>query len=291
MCFYHDSNPDSIWEASESEREKLWEHLYGQPGFGLWVSNYKEILVNEEANQLASDFVAKKIRQRVHDPETAELLIPKNHGFGTRRVPMETFYFEAYNRPNVRLVDLNKTPLESITEKGLQTTGEDFEFDMIIYATGFDAVTGAFDAIDFQGVGGQKLTDTWKEGPRTYLGITVKDFPNMFMIMGPHQAYGNIPRSIEYAVDWVSNCIHYLNENKIERIEPTSRGVEQWTQHVFETSEGLLSNKIDSWMTGVNKNVAGKQKRIVARYSGSAPEFRRRAQEVADSKYETFVLG
>ena len=309
MCFLHDANPDSIWEASDEEREKLWEELYASPGFGMWLSNYKEMLINHDANKLVSDFVAKKIRQRVHDPETAETLIPKNHGFGTRRVPMETFYYEAYNRPNVRLVDLNKTPIQEINEHGPKTTAEQFEFDMLIYATGFDAVTGAFDAIEFQGVDGVKLLDQWSEGPRTYLGITIKDFPNMFMvsppppklnltilthmlpqIMGPHQAYGNIPRSIEYAVDWVSNCIEYLTNNSITRIEPTSKGVEEWTEHVHKISEGFLSNEIDSWMTGVNKNVKGRQKRIVARYNGSAPEFRRRCRDVADGRYDTFKL-
>jgi cation diffusion facilitator CzcD-associated flavoprotein CzcO len=182
MCFIHDANPDSIWDASEAEREALWEHLYAQPGFGLWLSNYKEMLLEDEANKLATDFVAKKIRQRVNDPETADTLTPKNHGFGTRRVPMETFYYEAYNRPNVRLIDLNKTPIEKVTEKGLKTTGEDFEFDMLIYATGFDAVTGAFDAIDFRGVDGKRLFEKWSDGPRTYLGMTVQDFPNMFMV-------------------------------------------------------------------------------------------------------------
>ena len=111
MCFLHDSNPDSIWDASPEEREALWEHLYAQPGFGLWLSNYKEILVDQKANDLVSEFVAKKIRERVNDPKTAEMLVPKNHGFGTRRVPMETNYYEAYNRPNVRLIDLNETPI------------------------------------------------------------------------------------------------------------------------------------------------------------------------------------
>ena len=141
------------------------------------------MLINHDANKLVSDFVEKKIRERVDDPETADTLIPKNHGFGTRRVPMETFYYEAYNRPNVRLIDLNKTPIETVTEEGLKTTSEDFEFDMLIYATGFDAVTGSFDAIDFTGVGGTKLLDKWSEsGPKTYLGMTVEHMPNMFMV-------------------------------------------------------------------------------------------------------------
>ncbi|KAK3056763.1 hypothetical protein LTR09_002556 [Extremus antarcticus] len=286
MCFIHDANPDSIWDATPEQREELWEHLYAQPGFGMWLSNYKEILVDHKANDLVSEFVAKKTRQRVHNPETAELLIPKNHGFGTRRVPMETFYYEAYNRPNVRLVDLHKTAIDRITEKGVQikgvkegVEGEEHEFDMLIYATGFDAVTGAFDAIDFTGVGGVKLLEKWKEGPQTYLGMTVNGLPNMFMI-----------RSIEFAVDWLANCIGYLQQKDLSRIEAREEGVKQWTEHVHQISEGFLSNEIDSWMTGVNKNVAGRQKRIVARYNGSAVEFRQRCRDVADARYDAFDL-
>lgn len=160
-----------IWDFSADEREKLWEHLYAQRGFGMWLSNYKEMLRDQAANDLVSDFIAKKIRQRVNDPATAETLIPKNHGFGSRRVPMETFYYEAYNRENVRLVDLLKTPIQRITEKGVKTTDEEYDFDMLIYATGFDAVTGSFDAIDFIGNNGIKMRDEWEEGPKTYLGM------------------------------------------------------------------------------------------------------------------------
>lgn len=203
---------------------------------------------------------------------------------------METHYFEAYNRPNVKLVDLLKTPIENINERGVKTTTEDFEFDMLIYATGFDAVTGAFDAIDFRGVDNFSLREEWADGIRTYLGMTVPQLPNMFMIMGPHQAYGNFPRSIEFATDFISNFIEYLQSHGITRVEATTKGVEEWTKHVHDISEGLLSNEVDSWMTGVNKNVAGRQKRIVARYNGPAPEFRARCKAVADAEYSTFTM-
>lgn len=290
MSFMHDANSDSVWEASEAEREALWERLYSEKGFGMWLSNYKEILRDQQANDLVSAFIANKIRGRVNDPEVAETLIPKNHGFGSRRVPMETHYYEAYNRSNVRLVDLNKTPIERITEKGINTSTESFDFDMIIYATGFDAVTGAFDAIDFTGTGGHKLKKEWEEGPNTMLGMTIQHFPNMFMIMGPHQAYGNIPRSIQFATEWISDCIQYLRTNNLTLIEASDISVKEWTKHVHEISEGFLSNNVDSWMTGVNKNVAGRQKRIVARYNGAAPDFRDRCRMVADASYETFKL-
>ncbi|KUJ21444.1 FAD/NAD(P)-binding domain-containing protein [Mollisia scopiformis] len=290
LSFMHEGINDSIWDATPEEREAFWEYMYAQPGFGFWVSNYKETLVDRKANALVSEFVAKKIRQRVKDPATAEKLIPKTYGFGLRRVPMETFYYEAYNQPNVHLVDLLETPIECITEDGLKTSREDFKLDMIIYATGFSAITGAFDAIDFRGIDNHALLDEWKEGPRTYLGLTVQHFPNMFMSIGPHQAYGNIPRSIEYAVGWISDCIEYLRNHDITYIEAKEQGIVEWTNHVHDLGQGLLSNEVDSWLTGVNKNLAGKQKRIIARYSGSAVDFRKSCNAVASTHYDTFKL-
>ena len=142
----------------------------------------------------------------------AEKLIPKNHGFGTRRVPLETKYYEVYNQPNVQLVDIKETPIERITPKGIKTSDAEHEFDIIIYATGFDAITGSFDRIDIRGASGRRLKDTWTGGPQTFLGVQVEGFPNMFMLMGPHTALGNIPRSIEYNVDWVTGLIRHMRE-------------------------------------------------------------------------------
>lgn len=289
-CFIHGADARRTLDVPEAERLAFWEDLYSKPGFGKWLSNFGDINTDKDANKAFSDFIADKIRQRVHDPVTAEKLIPKNHGFGTRRVPLETFYFEVYNQPNVRLVDLTEDPIEMITQKGIQTKGEHIELDVLIYATGFDAVTGAFSAVDFQGVNGQKLSDTWSEGPRTQLGLLVHDFPNMMMVMGPHQMFGNIPRSIEYAVNWISDCIRFCRDNNITRIEATKKGVEQWTEHVHKCAEGLLANEVDSWMTGVNKNLKHKQKRIIARYNGPAPGYRKFCTEVASRGYVDFKL-
>ncbi|KAL5391489.1 hypothetical protein DPSP01_001353 [Paraphaeosphaeria sporulosa] len=290
LSFLHGDGDESIWDYTPEEREAFWEYMYAQPGFGFWVSNYKETLKDREANALVSEFVAKKIRQRVHDAWTAEKLIPKTYGFGLRRVPMETNFYEAFNRPNVRLVDLLETPITRVKEKSVQTSQENIELDMLIYATGFSAITGAFDAIDFRGTNNHRLLDEWKDGPRTYLGLTVQHFPNMFMSIGPHQAYGNIPASIEYAVGWIAECIEFLHNHNISYIEAKEEGVRNWTEHVHELGQGLLSNEVDSWLTGVNKNVAGKQKRIIARYSGAAPDFRRQCNVVADAKYVAFEL-
>jgi cation diffusion facilitator CzcD-associated flavoprotein CzcO len=288
-CFIHTPDPRNTFDATPEEREAFWEKLYASPGFGIWVGNFKDILTNREANAAISAFVANKIRQRVKDPVIAEKLIPKNHGFGTRRVPMETKYYEVYNQDNVTLVDINETPIACITPTGIKTSGAEYEFDMIIYATGFDAITGAFDRIDFRGVGGQKLKDRWKYGPETYLGMSTRGFPNMLMLVGPHMALGNIPRTIEFNVEWVSDLIKFAVENKIDRIEPSEEDVQKWTDHVKSLGEGNMTFEVNSWMTGVNSNVDGKQVRIINRYSGSAPDWRRLCTEEAERGYTHLV--
>ena len=219
------------------------------------------------------------------DPRVAELLIPKDHGFGTRRVPMESGYYEVYNQPNVELVSIAETPIEEITSTGIRTTARAFEFDMIIYATGFDAITGSLDRIDIRGADGQRLKDKWKGGPQTFLGIQVEGFPNMLMLVGPHTALGNIPRSIEYNVDWVTRLIAHMRRHLSTRVDARPEAVSAWTDFVHEKGKGLLSNEVDSWMTGINQNVEGKNVRTVARYSGSAPAYRRRADAVAANGY------
>jgi cation diffusion facilitator CzcD-associated flavoprotein CzcO len=290
-CFLHTPDPRGAFEVSDAEREAFYEKLYGERGFGIWQGNFRDILIDRKANATISDFVARKIRERVKNQAVAEKLIPRNHGFGTRRLPLETFYYEVYNQDNVELVDINETPIERITPEGLKTSDKEYAFDIIIYATGFDAITGSFDKIDLRGVGGVRLKDKWKRGPETYLGIMVHEFPNMLMLMGPHTALGNIPRSIEYSVDWVTGLVRFAVENKLTRLEATPEGVKSWTDHVKALGEGLLSNEVDSWMTGINSNVEGKQTRIVARYSGSAPAYRARCDEVAAKGYEELRLG
>ena len=214
----------AIFEVTDEEREAFFEKLYAERGFGIWQGNFRDILIDREANKLISDFVARKIRERVRDPKVAEKLIPKNHGFGTRRLPLETFYFEVYNQDNVELVDITETPIERITPDGIKTSAAEYEFDIIIYATGFDAITGSFDKIDLRGVDGARLKERWKRGPETYLGVMVDGFPNMMMLMGPHTALGNIPRSIEYNVDWVTRLIAFARDNDLTRVDATRGG-------------------------------------------------------------------
>jgi cation diffusion facilitator CzcD-associated flavoprotein CzcO len=289
-CFLHTPDPRNTFDVTPEEREAFLEKLYSERGFGIWVGNFKDMLTNRAANEEISRFVANKIRQRVKDPKVAEMLIPKDHGFGTRRVPLETNYYECYNQPNVKLVDVRATPIERITPTGIRTSDAEYEFDIIIYATGFDALRGAFDRIDFTGKDGIKLKDKWADGATSLVGMLVDDFPNMFMLLGPHTALGNIPRSIEYNVEWVTALLRHMRTHGKTYAEARPEAVERWMAHVMECAVGLLSMEVDSWMTGVNRNVEGRQKRIVARYTGSAPTYRAWCDEVAANGYRELML-
>jgi cation diffusion facilitator CzcD-associated flavoprotein CzcO len=289
-CYIHAPDPRKTLEVSPEDREAFWEKLYGSPGFGVWMGQFRDTLTDREANALASEFIARKIRQRVKDTLVAEKLIPKNHGLGTRRVPLETGYYEVYNQTNVELVDINETPIERITPTGIKTSDREHEFDIIIYATGFDAITGAFDRIDISGVDGVRLKDLWQDGPQTYLGVLVEGFPNMLMAMGPHAGLGNYTRAAEYSVEWVSDLIRFATERGLTRIEATAAGVAEWTDHVLALGEGQLMNEIGSWMTGVNRNVEGKQKPRIMRYSGGHPAYREHCDAVRASGYRALAL-
>ena len=291
-CYIHNADPRGTFEVTPEEREAFWERRYGEPGFGIWQANFRDMLTDPEANALFSDFVARKIRQRVNDPVVAEMLIPKCHGFGTRRVPQETRYYEAFNLPQVKVVDVRATPIECITPTGIKTSDAAYDFDMIIYATGFDAITGAFDRIDFQGSGGRHLKDKWADGPKTYLGLQSAGFPNMLTIVGPHNASTrcNIPRCIEQNVDWVTDLLRFARDAGCTRFEATPEAEADWTQHIDELAEDMLYTKIDSWATGVNTNVEGRSVRRILQYQGGAPAYRARCDEVATQGYAGMVL-
>jgi cation diffusion facilitator CzcD-associated flavoprotein CzcO len=289
-CYIHAPDPRKTLEVSFEDREAFWEKLYDSPGFGVWMGQFSDTLTDREANKLASDFIARKIRQRVKNPVVAERLIPKNHGLGTRRVPLETGYYEVYNQPNVELVDINETPIERITPTGIKTSAAEYDFDIIIYATGFDAITGAFDRIDISGVDGVRLKDLWQDGPQTYLGVLVEGFPNLLMAMGPHAGLGNYTRAAEYSVEWVSDLIQFATERGLTRIEATAAGGAEWTDHVLALGQGQLMNEIGSWMTGVNRNVEGKQRPRIMRYSGVHPAYREHCDAIAADGYRTLAL-
>jgi cation diffusion facilitator CzcD-associated flavoprotein CzcO len=291
-CFIHQHDPRNALEVSPEVREAFYEQRYGEPGFGIWMGNFRDILINRDANDTITAFMRRKIRERVKDPQLADKLTPTNHGFGTRRVPLESGYYEVFNQPNVRLVDLRDTPIERITPTGIETSDAAYELDLIVYATGFDAITGAFDRIDIRGIGGQRLRDKWAHGPRTYLGLQVAGFPNMFTLVGPHNAasFCNIPRCIEQNVEWVTALLRHMQAERLTRVEPTEAAEAGWTAHVHEIAQRFLLTQVDSWMTGINTNVPGKQKRTFLVYTGGAPAYRKRCDEVAAKGYEGFVL-
>ena len=290
--FLHGPDPRHVEEVTEEERKEFWEELYNSPGFGVWLGNYRNVLMEDAANAQYSAFIADKIRSRVLDPQLAEKLIPKDHGFGTRRVPLETNYYEAYNRSNIRLVDLNETPIERVTENGVRTTSEHHEFDLIIYATGFDAITGAFDKINIEGPRGNKLRDKWQEGPVTFLGLQTHGFPNMMTLAGPQGASvsSNFPRAIEDAVDWATAFISYLREHQYQRFEPEEAAEADWLEHVKAGYDMMLLTKTKSWFTGYNSNVEGHDKLRYQIYLGGALQYRERLREVAENDYTGISL-
>ncbi len=288
-AFIHGFDERSALEVSPEEREAFYEKLWSQPGFALWLGNFHDIFTTREANDTLSEFVRKKIRKRVRDPEVAEKLVPKDHGFGTRRVPLESGYYEAYNRDNIRLVDIKESPIERITTKGVKTRDAEYELDVLIFATGFDAVTGALNRIDIRGQGGQALKDKWAEGPRTYLGLQSAGFPNLFTVIGPHNGgtFCNIPRCIEQNVEWVTECIRYMREHHFERIAAKPDAEDAWTEHVNEVVADTLIPETDSWFMGAN--VPGK-KRTFLMYAGGSPTYREKCEEVVAKGYEGFEL-
>jgi cation diffusion facilitator CzcD-associated flavoprotein CzcO len=292
--FEHEPDRRGFYEVTPEERVALWDKLYDEPGFGIWLSNFKEIFTDEAANAEFSAYIADRIRKRVKDPVTAEKLIPKDHGFGVQRVPLETRYFEAYNRDNVHLVDISETPLERVIETGLRTSARDYDFDIIIYSTGFDAITGAFDQIDISGINGEKLFDKWREGPATFLGMLVHGFPNLLMPTGPQSgsASTNFPRGIETGVNWCMNLLEYMWDRGYTRADPTLAAQERWSAHVTKMYAIMLMRKAKSWFTGYNSNVPGHEHGKVRYfvYNGGTPKYVAAINDVVARDYEGIVF-
>ncbi len=292
--FEHEPDRRGFYEVSREERIAVWDRLYGEPGFGIWLSNFREIFTDEKANAEFSEYIADRIRRRVNDPSIAEKLIPKDHGFGVQRVPMETRYYEAYNKANVHLVDIADTPIERITPTGIRTTQRDYDFDIIVYATGFDAITGGYDRIDIEGVGGQKLSDKWRDGPITYLGMQISGFPNLVTIAGPQSgsASTNYPRGIEVGVDWVTGLLQHVWQHGYTRMEATREAEQNWSDHVAQMYSTMLMRKAKGWFTGYNSNVEGHEQGRVRYfvYNGGSPKFRATITDVASEGYTGIVF-
>ncbi|MEZ5235174.1 MAG: NAD(P)/FAD-dependent oxidoreductase [Acidimicrobiales bacterium] len=283
-----------FWDLTAEERRALWDELYSQSGFAILSANFAEIFFDEAANKELSDYIADRIRQRVKDPVTAEKLIPRDHGFGMQRLPLETRYFEAYNRDNVALVSLAETPIVRITETGIETTAGHHDLDIIVYATGFDAITGGYDRIDIRGVGGQSLRDKWKESPSTFLGVLSHGFPNLLMVAGPQSVSGstNFPRAIEGGVDWVTGLLQHAWDTGCTRIEAKPDAERHWVEEVQRAHERMLFRRSKGWFTGYNSNVAGHEEGKVRyqAYFGGAPRYAKAVEEETAAGYPSLQL-
>jgi cation diffusion facilitator CzcD-associated flavoprotein CzcO len=286
--FIHDFELRSGLAVPEQEREAKFEKLWQTPGLAFWLGNFGDLLMNDEVNRHACEFLRRKIQAQVRNPETARRLLP-DHPFGSKRVPLENGYYEAYNRDNVRLVDLRQTPIVEVTPSGIRTSTEHIPLDVIIFATGFDAGTGAFTGIDLRGEDGVSIADKWREGPATYLGILVQGFPNFFMVNGPHNAAAlcNAGRCIEQNVDWIARCLEHMRDHGWTRVVPTEAAELEWTRHVEDLAEAtVLSKATDSWFYGAN--TPGKARRVNI-YAGGARGHKEQCEAVARAGYPGLV--
>jgi cation diffusion facilitator CzcD-associated flavoprotein CzcO len=280
-----DSALDVGAEARASRFEAAWESgtLYGM------VSAYNDLLLDRDANETAAEFVRARIRDVVDDPDVAERLSPRNHPFGTKRPCLDTDYYATYNRDNVTLVDLRSTPIAAITPRGVRTTTEEYALDAIVFATGFDAMTGPLLAPDITGIGGASLREKWAAGPRSYLGIATAGFPNLFTITGPGSpsVLVNMLVAIEQHVDWVAGCIAYLRDHGLGAIDATVEAEDAWVDHVNKVASLTLFPTADSWYMGAN--VPGKP-RVFMPYIGGLPRYSKICDRVAAEHYRGFDL-
>lgn len=282
-------NHPSAIEDSDHQRQNVFEEAWAQGGFAF-ASTYKDLLTNEQSNEKAAAFIRSKIRETVQDPTVAEKLCPK-YMYGTKRQVLDSDYFETYNRDNVLLVDVKESPILEITETGIQTASNHFELDIIIFATGYDGMTGPLFKIDIRGRNGVTLKDKWENGAsvQTYLGLATASFPNLFMITGPESpsVLVNMPIAIEQHVEWIAQCIDYLREHDIDVMETNAEAEQAWSKHCREIANETLYVKGDSWYTGAN--IAGKPRSFLI-YLGGFDYYTKRCQEVAQNNYEGFQL-
>ena len=275
--------------TTQEERNAKYEAGWQKGDLVSLGGSYIDILLDPAANETAAEFIRAKIRAVVTDPEVAETLSPRTFPFGTKRPCLDTGYYETFNRPNVHLVDLRKTPLVEFTQTGIRTSAEHYELDAIVFATGFDAMTGALGAIDIKGRNGVALSSRWSAGPRNYLGVAMAGFPNLFTITGPlsPSVLSNMVVSIEQHVDWITDCIAHLRRTGYHAVEATTEAEDAWVKHVAEVGAFTLFPQADSWYMGAN--VPGKP-RVFMPYVGGVPEFRQKCDEVAANGYEGFTL-
>ena len=279
----------SALEATAEERQAAYEAKWNEGGSISFLYAYNDLLVNKAANDTASEFVRNKIRSIVKDQTTAELLAPKDHPIGTKRLCLDTNYYETYNRDNVTLVDVCASPIQEITAKGVKTAAGEYELDAIVFATGFDAMTGALREIDIRVGNGPTLAEKWRDGPLTYLGLMVAGFPNMFTITGPGSPSVKTQMivAIEQHMDWIGDCLLNLRARGLHRIEPTPEAERGWVRHVNDIADSTLYPLANSWYLG--SNIPGKP-RVFMPYVGGFSRYKKKCDAVAANDYEGFSL-
>jgi cation diffusion facilitator CzcD-associated flavoprotein CzcO len=281
--------PRSVKESTRDEQQQVFDEVWAAGGFQFLFETFNDIMIDERSNEAATDFIRSKIRATVTDPATAELLCPSGYPLGAKRPPLGHSYYEAFNRDNVTLVDVSDDPIERITPTGVRTGTEDHELDVIVFATGFDGSTGALMAMDIRGKGGESLNEKWADGPRTYLGLAVDGFPNMFMISGPQSPFANIPVIIDNAVRWIGRAITHERYGHLAALEATPEAVQGWvdeTEALLGASLVRRGESVRSWFLGAN--VEGKPHAAFF-FHGGANAYFERINDVADRGFEGFT--
>ena len=280
----------SALEATGEERRHLYEAKWAEGGSISFLYSFTDLLLNKKSNETASEFVRQKIRATVNDSRTAELLCPSDHPIGTKRLILDTDYYETYNRENVTLVDIRSKPIREITPSGLRTEDGEYALDAIVFATGFDAMTGAMKEIDIHADAGMSISEKWEHGPRTYLGIMISGFPNLFMVTGPQSpgVKSQMILACEQHVDWIADCLQYLRDHGYSRIEAEPDAEDAWVQHNNEVADRTLYPLANSWYVGAN--IPGKP-RVFMPYVGGVTAYKKKCDDVAASGYEGFRLG
>ena len=271
-------------EARDAEFERRWRQ-----GSFNFLASFSDLITSRTANNFAVEFAHKKIRERVKDPAIADLLCPTDHPFGTKRLCVDTDYYETYNRDNVSLIDVKSAPIEKFISKGLRAGSKEYEFDALVLATGFDAMTGALFNIDIRGRNGIQFKEKWSDGPRTYLGLAVAGFPNLFTVTGPASpsVLSNMMTSIEQHIEWIADCMAYMEAQDLATIEASTEAEDEWMQHVTDIADDTLFFESNTWYVGAN--IPGKP-RVIYPYVGGVGAYREICDDIAAAGYRGFTL-